>query len=92
MNRERAKELLPVIQAFAEGKTVQIKYGDGWEDLGEPVFDFSGEYRIKPEPLECWVNVYPTAIDSFQSKKSAENNSGTRAIRIAVHMREVADD
>lgn len=25
MNREQAKELLPIIQAFAEGKTIQVR-------------------------------------------------------------------
>lgn len=29
MNREQAKELLPIIQAFAEGKTIQVKASDG---------------------------------------------------------------
>ena len=25
MNRQQAKELLPIIQAFAEGKTIQVQ-------------------------------------------------------------------
>ena len=33
MNRERAKELLPIIQAYAEGKDVQIKLDNGWMTL-----------------------------------------------------------
>jgi len=70
MNRERAKELLPIIQAFAEGKAIQFRLeglnGDhSWNDLLEdermtvtfPAEDY--EYRIKPEPMEIWVNVYP---------------------------------
>lgn len=33
MNRQEAKELLPIIQAFAEDKTIQIKAIDGiWYD------------------------------------------------------------
>lgn len=33
MNREQAKELLPIIQAFAEGKTIQVKGPDNrWYD------------------------------------------------------------
>lgn len=28
MKRQQAKELLPIIQAFAEGKTIQYYYGD----------------------------------------------------------------
>lgn len=64
MNREQAKELLPIIQAFAEGKTVQFKNSfEDWIDcdnimLNRPPKD----YRIKSEPKyrpfkdaeECW--------------------------------------
>lgn len=56
MNREQAKELLPIIQAFAEGKTIQVKSSDGlWYGReGENCeFNFNAdpqEYRIKSEP------------------------------------------
>lgn len=53
MTRERAKELLPVIQAFAEGKT--IEYRDSadvieWSVLSEPSWADLSLYRIAPEP------------------------------------------
>ena len=63
MIREQAKELLPIIQAFAEGKTIQYKVKGGWQDIDNPSFnDLPSEYRIKPEPKyrpfksrdECW--------------------------------------
>ena len=51
MTREEVKELLPVIKAFAEGKTIQIKGRDKWVDLCETDFSCSpDDYRIKPEP------------------------------------------
>ena len=59
MAREEAKELLPIIQAYAEGKTIQFRE----RDIEEPSFDGCfNEYRIKPEPKyrpfksqeECW--------------------------------------
>lgn len=66
MTREEAKELLPIIQAFAEGKTIEHK-GKGssfnWKEVIEPIFNLHmSEYRIKPEPKyrpfknaeECW--------------------------------------
>jgi len=60
MNRERAKELLPIIQAFADGKSIQLRrnYADGWEDLCSPAnFNNIGfEWRIKPEPRVFWIN------------------------------------
>lgn len=64
MNRIQAKELLPIIQAFAKGRP--IEYQDSYEKWVESnimAFDLSPEnYRIKREPKyrpfkdaeECW--------------------------------------
>ena len=51
MTRKQAKELLPIIQAFAEGKTIQYYYGDGkWMDIEVAIFnDDTSKYRIKSE-------------------------------------------
>ena len=63
MNRIQAKELLPIIQAFAEGKTVEYKIEKGGVQTNVPTFNpYLWEYRIKPEPKyrpfanaeECW--------------------------------------
>lgn len=63
MTREEAKEWLPIIQAFAEGKTIQFRE----RDIEEPSFDGClNEYRIKPEPKyrpfksqeECWNEMH----------------------------------
>ena len=67
MNRNQAKELMPIIQAFAEGKTIQyydslIDIAD-WEDCENPNFEnLTYKFRIKPETTyrpfkdaeECW--------------------------------------
>lgn len=53
MTREEAKELLPLIQGYAEGKTIQfLKKIDGtWRDMTEPNFSSPANYyRIKPDP------------------------------------------
>lgn len=52
MNREQAKELLPIITAFAEGKSIEICDSKGvWEDITKPTFQNPPhDYRIKPEP------------------------------------------
>lgn len=69
MNRQQAKDLLPIIQAFADGKTIQYYSTHPtphWEDiLSNERVDFSknsSKYRIKSEPKyrpfkdaeECW--------------------------------------
>ena len=66
MTREEAKQLLPIIQAFAEGKAIESRcikgYKSLWYDDEDPSFDNALEYRLKPEPKslpfknaeECW--------------------------------------
>ena len=51
MDRNQAKELLPIIKAFSEGKCVETKTGSGWVSMEN--MSFAGKpkaYRIKPEP------------------------------------------
>lgn len=64
MNVERAKELLPVIQAFADGKEIEcrVKGKDVWSVQFYPTWIDDRDYRIKQEPKyrpfkdvdECW--------------------------------------
>lgn len=63
MTREEAKEMLPIIQAWAEGKTIQVKEKGRWVELCIDDFNRSPDmYRIKPESQyrpfksqeECW--------------------------------------
>ena len=51
MTREEAKELLPIIQAFADGRTIEFLNNDDiWEECEEPLFcSVPKRYRIKPE-------------------------------------------
>ena len=52
MTRDQIKELLPVITAFAEGKTIEVKNRKNeWNEMDDPHFDADPKvYRIKPEP------------------------------------------
>lgn len=54
MTREEAKQLLPIIQAFAEGKAIESRCIKGdkslWYDDEDPSFDNDLEYRLKTEP------------------------------------------
>lgn len=61
MNRERAKELLPIIQAYSEGAEIQTQNykNKAWLDLGDsPAFADGAVYRVKPEPrvFELWLD------------------------------------
>ena len=71
MTREEAKELLPIIQAFADGKDIQIRNitDDGWDDINDDRMSFCAKaeaYRIKPQQKyrpfksqeECWNEMH----------------------------------
>ena len=61
MTREEAKKLLPIIKAYAEGKTIESRCIKGdtslWYDDEDPSFDGDFEYRIKPENVEDIKNI-----------------------------------
>ena len=51
MTREEAKDLLPIIQAWAEGKNIQFLSDGEWHDINQADFTcYPDKYRIKPEP------------------------------------------
>jgi hypothetical protein len=85
MTPSQAKQLLPVIQAFAEGKTIQSLLGSGeWKDATDPIFMYGAErYRIKPEPKEIWLNIYADLLSDCAHKTKEEANRSAAAHRIA---------
>lgn len=67
MNRQQAKELLPIIQGYVDGKKIEIRpkgrYDVEWQETVLPAFNpHTCDYRIKPESKyrpfanaeECW--------------------------------------
>ena len=68
MTREEIKELLPIIQAFAEGKQIEVKRKNEWFGIGDDIYfsESPSDYRIKPEPKyrpfktqeECWNEMH----------------------------------
>ena len=58
MTKETARDYLPLVQALAEGKTIQMR-GDNdqeWEDSAKPDWTLHAHlYRIKPEPRRWWI-------------------------------------
>jgi hypothetical protein len=67
MNKNNAKEYLPLVKALAEGKTVQISASNGqWTNPTEVEFTLAPNcYRVKPEPKIVWVN-YNTEVKTFE--------------------------
>ena len=84
MTREEAKQLLPIIQAFAEGKCVETKTGSGWVNMEN--MSFAGKpkaYRIHPEPKyrpfanaeECWKEMQKHQPFAWVKEKHSDRYS-----------------
>lgn len=87
MNRKEAAELLPIIQAFSEGKVIQVEQKNGWVDADWANVSFddylSYKYRIKPEPKyrpfkdkkECWAEMLKHQPFGWLTSQNGEVNS-----------------
>ena len=66
MTREEAKKFLPIIQAFAEGKTIELylECDNKWKGCFNPTFNPENKYRIKPKyrPFKDRDECYETML------------------------------
>ena len=71
MTKEQAKELLPIITAFAEGKMIEVRGNDNtWDEVRYPSFGNGPEnYRIKPN------SKYRPFKNAEECLKGMENHS-----------------
>lgn len=93
MNKDNAKDYLPLVQALAEGKQIQSQLDKHlkWRDTNSPDFSMApDQYRIKPEPREIWVNEYPFS-DSVVHYTEAMANDRRRADGVTRRYREVIE-
>ena len=86
MTREEMKELLPIMQAWAEGKIIQFRKKGTveWVDLYEDDLRVSSayHYRIKPEPKyrpfetqeECWNEMLKHQPFGWAKSKNGERH------------------
>lgn len=89
-------QIIEVATAFKNGKTIQFYdkvCNKGWLDTNNPVWAFDKiTYRVKPEPMELWVNVYEDgSIGAFSDVRDAIRigNMCKDTVRRAVLFREV---
>lgn len=91
MTREQAKKLLPIIQAFSEGKDIETKTDSGWISIES--MSFAGNpnsYRIKPEPKyrpfanaeECWKEMRKHEPFGWVIKKSNDREYNIQSVLI----------
>jgi len=92
-------EKIEVMQAALDGKEIDVKHrvADDWTTASGEGIEFSwGEYdfRIKPEPIEFYVNIYNYMEDlpcgAHKTLKEAQDKASHKIIR-TVKVREVIE-
>ena len=85
-DKEEVKSVMNIIQAFADGKTIQAidPYDDEWCDQTKLNFEalFEGQYRIKPESKyrpfkdaeECWREMLKHQPFGWITSQNGETN------------------
>jgi hypothetical protein len=83
MDREHAKDMLPIIKAFVDGKEIEFKSDiAGWVSLPSLQFIHAPDrYRIKPEKrkVDVWLNVYaknPQCVHASRAEADASRGPG----------------
>lgn len=98
MTIEEAKKMLPIIQAFAEGKEIEFRskvFDEEWKKVNEiPGLSYSSfDYRVKPEPEyrpfkdadECWQEMLKH--EPFGWVRNKFNHNGVIATIICLDSR-----
>jgi hypothetical protein len=86
MTPEKARKLLPIVQAIADGKKIQIRSSttSTWKDASLDVaFILEPEcYRIKPQPIERWINLYSDYYNTYgyNSREAADDAADSKRI------------
>lgn len=101
ITKENVAEYAPLVQALADGKTIQRLSSDNvWVDLTHVTFKYPPNYyRVKPEPFAYYANVFKGTGGKeylgsvmFPSRDLAENDgSGRLGYARTARMQEVEE-
>lgn len=93
MNKDNAKDYLPLVQALAEGRVIQWVSMEGkWVDGVNISFEWEpSHYRIKPEPREIWVNRFPDGHEGLTWYETEEAANRAYVAAVQVRYREVIE-
>lgn len=86
-------QIIEVVTAFKNGKKIECrnKVCGTWVDATPDWNFYHYDYRVKPEPMELWVNVNnpPLYNVAYSSKANALHYANVDCLRKAVLFREV---
>jgi hypothetical protein len=83
-----------LIKQWADGVEIMRKsFADGlWHEDPYPSWREDVVYRAKPQPVEGWVNVYPSGGfgNTYATLRDAQTNSSPTVVK-TIFMREVTE-
>lgn len=85
MNREQTLEAIKVMQHFADGGEVEFCNQGMWCCAGSPTWELNRlKYRIKPKPLEFYVDVSEHGViyGVHYKGEGGVSVNGTRCVRV----------
>ena len=66
------KEQIKVMQGADDGGDVEVNSGKVWHETPFPSWNWADkDYRIKPEPMEFWVEVYESGNHTVHENHQA---------------------
>lgn len=88
MNQQNAREYMPIVQALANGLTIQCNDRGQWVDVDSLYTDVYGpdEYRIKPTPItfDIWINKKTNKVVAVEDGDHDKDDSFFEWERITV--------
>jgi len=94
---ETLKQKIEIMQACLDGAEIEYQQPGVWGKATNPEFLWNEyDYRVKPKPMEIWINVYNypddfCAKNMHKTKAQAELSATRKCIR-TVKFIEVMDD
>ena len=82
-----------LIKQWADGAEIEYlsNHTDSWETIERPTFYDDEQYRVKPQPLECWATLYPNGIYGGFYGTEEKASIGVSSEGRIIHMREVTE-
>ena len=86
------QEMIEVMQAYVDGKQIEILYSENWEDNSVPLWNWwNNDYRIKPKAkVKRWLFAYDNphsncpgvSIGHYSDEVGASNAVGVHVSQV----------
>ncbi|MTH65788.1 hypothetical protein [Paracoccus shanxieyensis] len=76
-------EMIAVMQAHVEGRTIEEKINGAWVKCENPRWGWvCHQYRIRPAPREFWITVHGYGLTAHETLKAAQSVHSRSVIHV----------